>query len=175
MRRVVTGQTSDGKSVFVSDSEVEPITVSGIPDAGFFRMWGADEIITLPTDGRTPPRQEMYFPPAGGFRFGFVMLPPETVTPASALNLEQVMAEMQAKLPGALEHMEPDHPGMHTTDSIDFDVVLSGELWLELDDGAEVHLKAGDCVIMNGARHAWHNRSSQPCTLMSALVGAKRV
>jgi hypothetical protein len=173
MRRVVTGQTSDGKSVFVSDSEVPPITVSGMPSAGFFRVWGADQAVTLPTDG-TPPAQVKYFPPAGGFRFGFVTLPPETVTPPSDINFEQMMAEMQEKLPGAFEHMEADHPGMHTTDTVDFDVVMSGEVWLELDDGAVVHLKAGDCVVMNGARHAWRNRSAQPCTLMSVLVGAKR-
>jgi quercetin dioxygenase-like cupin family protein len=63
---------------------------------------------------------------------------------------------------------------MHTTDTVDFDVVMSGEIWLELDDGAEVHLKAGDCVVMNGARHPWHNRASQPCMVMTVLVGARR-
>lgn len=173
MRRVITGQTRDGKSVFVSDSEVEPITVSGMPDAGFFRMWGADEAITLPTDG-APPAQRTFFPPAGGFRCIFVTMPPGTATLASDMTPEQMMAEMQEKLPGLVQYMEADHPGMHTTNSIDFDVVMSGELWLELDDGAEVHLKAGDCVVMNGTRHAWHNRTSQPSTLMSVLVGAKR-
>jgi quercetin dioxygenase-like cupin family protein len=70
--------------------------------------------------------------------------------------------------------MEPDHPGMHTTDTVDFDVVVSGEVYLELDDGAEVLLKAGDCVIQNGTRHAWRNRSSQPCVNAVAFVSAQR-
>jgi len=70
--------------------------------------------------------------------------------------------------------LEPDHPGMHTTDTVDYDVVLSGEVWLELDDGAEVHLKPGDCVVQNGTRHAWHNKTDQPCTLAVVLVGARR-
>jgi quercetin dioxygenase-like cupin family protein len=52
--------------------------------------------------------------------------------------------------------------------------VLSGEVWLELDDGAEVHLQPGDCVIQNGTRHAWRNRSQQPCVIAVALVGAVR-
>ena len=54
--------------------------------------------------------------------------------------------------------LELDHPGMHTTDTVDFDVNVSGEVYLELDDGDEVLLKAGDCVIQNGT--SWHNRSS---------------
>ena len=73
-----------------------------------------------------------------------------------------------------MEVLEPDHPGMHTTDTVDFDVIVSGEVYLELDDGAEVLLKAGDCVIQNGTRHAWHNRSSEKCVISVAIVGAAR-
>ena len=63
---------------------------------------------------------------------------------------------------------------MHTTDTVDFDVIVSGEAYLELDDGAEVLLKAGDCVIQNGTRHAWRNRSSEKCVIAVTLVGADR-
>jgi quercetin dioxygenase-like cupin family protein len=73
------------------------------------------------------------------------------------------------------EVIEPMNPGMHTTDTVDFDVILSGEVYLELDNGAEVLLKAGDCVVQNGTRHAWHNRSSQNCVVAVAIVGAVRV
>jgi hypothetical protein len=59
-----------------------------------------------------------------------------------------------------MELLEPAHPGMHISDTVDLDVIVSGEVYVELDDGAEVRLKAGDCVIQNGTRHAWHNRSS---------------
>jgi mannose-6-phosphate isomerase-like protein (cupin superfamily) len=81
---------------------------------------------------------------------------------------------VRQKLPGMLDVLEPDHPGMHTTDSVDFDVVVFGEVVMELDDGAEVVLKAGDCVIQNGTRHAWHNRSSDVCVIAFSLVGAER-
>ncbi len=73
-----------------------------------------------------------------------------------------------------IDVLELDHPGMHTTDTVDFDVVVFGEVYLELDDGAEVLLKAGDCVIQNGTRHAWHNRSSHECVIAFSLVGAER-
>jgi quercetin dioxygenase-like cupin family protein len=63
---------------------------------------------------------------------------------------------------------------MHTTDTIDFEYVVSGECYLELDDGAEVHLRAGDTVVQNGTRHRWANRSSEPCTLVVCIVGAAR-
>lgn len=72
------------------------------------------------------------------------------------------------------EVMEPDHPGMHPTDTVDFDLVVSGEVWLELDDGQEVHLRAGDCVVQNGTRHAWHNRASERAVVFVALLGAAR-
>ena len=64
---------------------------------------------------------------------------------------------------------------MHTTDTVDFDVIVSGEVYLELDDAAEVLLKKGDCVVQNGTRHAWRNRSRQPCVIAVTLVGAERL
>src|SRR4029077_2078302 len=82
--------------------------------------------------------------------------------------------ELRQKLPGVAESSERDHPGMHTTDTVDFDVVISGEVVMELDDGAEVLLKAGDCVVQNGTRHAWYNRSSKNCVISVALIGAER-
>jgi quercetin dioxygenase-like cupin family protein len=63
---------------------------------------------------------------------------------------------------------------MHTTDTIDFEYVVSGEVWLELDDGVEVKLSAGDTLVQNGTRHAWRNKSAEPCALVVFLVGAHR-
>lgn len=63
---------------------------------------------------------------------------------------------------------------MHRTDTIDFNLIVSGEVWLELDDGVEVQLKAGDCVVQNGARHRWRNPSSEPCIMAVAQIGAAR-
>jgi hypothetical protein len=59
-----------------------------------------------------------------------------------------------------------------TTDTIDFEVVLYGEVWLELDDGVEVHLRAGDTVVQNGTRHAWRNHGDTTARLAVFIVGA---
>jgi len=136
-------------------------------------------MVALPCDGAPPP-QPNFFPPRNGFRFGMFTLPPAISTSAKRTSSRQapptpaMLEEMKQKLPGALEVLEADHPGMHTTDTVDFDIVVFGEVVMELDDGAEVVLKAGDCVIQNGTRHAWHNRSSERCVIAFSLVGAER-
>jgi mannose-6-phosphate isomerase-like protein (cupin superfamily) len=173
VRRVVTGQDATGKSVFVSDEPVEPVTLSQIVGPEFHRVWGSDDTPRLPTDG-TPPAQPTYFPPAPGYRVGFFTLPPADAPVPDDIDVDGLFAEMAEKLPGMAEVMEPEHPGMHTTDTVDLDLVISGEVFLELDDGAEVRLGPGDCVIQNGTRHAWHNRSSEPAVLFVALLGAVR-
>jgi quercetin dioxygenase-like cupin family protein len=63
---------------------------------------------------------------------------------------------------------------MHTTNTVDMEIVLSGEIVLELDNGAETTLHAGDVNIQNGTRHRWHNRSTQPAILAVAMIGATR-
>lgn len=173
VRRVVTGQTAQGKSVFVSDQEVNPTTVSVLPGAEFFRLWGSDEVAKLPTNGAAPSAPR-YFPPAAGFRFVVFTVGPDRVTMPDDLDMRAAIAEIGEKLPGVVEVLEVDNPGMHTTDTVDCGLVLSGEVWLELDDGAEVHLRAGDCVIQNGTRHAWRNKSSLPCVVVGAIMGAER-
>jgi quercetin dioxygenase-like cupin family protein len=98
-----------------------------------------------------------------------------SVTPQVPSDMEGALAEIDAKLPGMLSHVEPDSGGIHTTDTVDFDYILSGDVWMELDDGVEVHLSAGDTVIQNGTRHAWRNKGSEPCRMLCALIGAHRV
>ena len=171
IRRVVTGHDERGKSVFASDEEVEPITVAMMPGFSLHWLWGADEPPKLPDAGQQPP-STTWFPPLGGFRFGFFTLPPAGTEPPTGIDPEVGAAELEAKLPGLQGHMEPDEPGMHTSATVDFEVVMSGEVVLELDDGAERVLRPGDTVVQNGTRHRWHNRGSEPATLAVILLGA---
>jgi quercetin dioxygenase-like cupin family protein len=69
---------------------------------------------------------------------------------------------------------EPDNPGMHTTDSVDYGICLEGEMHLELDNGQEIRLTPGACVVQQGTRHAWHNRSDKPALMCYVLIGADR-
>ena len=176
MRRVATGHDQQGKAVFASDETVEPLTLALSPGAEYYRLWGGNEAPSFPDDGSAPPANP-FFPPLGGYRFLIFVVPPghrQTVDsePLSPEALAAGVGEMDASLPGMRDHMEPDAPGMHTTASVDFEIILEGEIWLELDDGAEVHLRPGDAVVQNGTRHAWRNRGDAPARLVAFLVGA---
>jgi quercetin dioxygenase-like cupin family protein len=172
-RRVVTGHTPDGKAIVATDTHVDPVTVALLPGMEFHRLWGADSAPTFPDDG-SPYSSVAYFPPVGGFRFGLFTVPPDSVMAATPVDMEAALQEAEEKLPGAVAYLEPDHSGMHTTNTIDFEYVVSGEVWLELDDGVEVHLCAGDTVVQSGTRHAWRNKSSAPCQMVVVLIGAHR-
>ena len=73
--------------------------------------------------------------------------------------------------PGLVELFEPDAPGMHTTPTIDYGIVLEGEIWLELDDGETVRLKTHDVIVQNATRHAWRNKSATPTKMAFVLIG----
>lgn len=171
IRRVVTGHDAAGKAVFASDEEVEPVTSDLVPGMEFHRLWGADQARQFPDDG-SPPSADQYFPPVGGFRFGFFTVPPDSVAMVDDLDFEAAFGEIEAKLPGLMAHMEPDAPGMHTTATIDYEYVVSGRVVLELDDGVTKELGPGDTVVQNGTRHAWRNPFDEPCVLVVVLIGA---
>jgi hypothetical protein len=172
VRRVVTGRDANGKSVFASDDVVAPVTLTMVSGTEWHRIWGSDGPPVLPTDG-TPPDQPAYFPPAGGHRFGLFTLAPEPTPVPEDFDMAATLAEADEKLPGMYASNEVDNPGMHTTDTVDFELIISGEVWLELDDGEEKLLRPGDTLIQNGTRHAWHNRSDSPCVILVVLLGAE--
>jgi hypothetical protein len=173
-RCVVTGQQPDGKSVIVSDGVREAPEVALLPPGSeFLRLWGADSTPVLPSDGSVP-EQPTFFPPAGGYRFVFFSLAPHGSQSGPVEDFDAALAQLESTLPDMARWMEADNPGMHTTDTVDIDIVLSGEVWLEVDDGTEVQLHEGDVVIQNGTRHAWHNRTDQPVRMFAALIGATR-
>ena len=62
---------------------------------------------------------------------------------------------------------------LHATDAADNIVILSGEVWLIMEDGTEVHLQAGDCVVQHGTSHGWHNRGSENCWLIAVVMGVE--
>lgn len=172
IRRVVTGHDTKGKAVFVSDETVAPVTLALLPGSEFHRLWGHDSTVSFPDDGSTP-NAERYFPPVRGTRFGFFNIPPDGGAGAPPdLDIGAALAEFDQKLPGMSEYLDVDDPGMHTTATVDYGVVMSGEATLELDDGAKVTLRAGDTYVQNGTRHRWSNVGDVPAVIAIMLVGA---
>jgi mannose-6-phosphate isomerase-like protein (cupin superfamily) len=172
VRRVVTGHR-DGRAVVVADGDVEPITLSMIPGVEFFEVWSEKGPRFVPQEGPFPdvPR---FFPDSDEVVFRFVTIPAGASEAGEAADRDADLQEAIARVPRLVDHLEPENPGMHTTDSVDFGIVVSGEVHLELDNGAEVLLAPGSCVVQNGTRHAWRNRSSEPALIAFVLLGATR-
>jgi mannose-6-phosphate isomerase-like protein (cupin superfamily) len=172
VRRVVTGHDADGKAVFVADGDESPVTLSLIPGMEFHRLWGSDTTVSFPDDGSRPEAVK-YFPPVGGFRFGLFTIPPDDGAGVPEdLDIVAALAEFEERLPGMAEYLEPDNPGMHTTATVDYGVVVSGDPIMELDDGATVTLHPGDTYIQNGTRHRWSNAGEVPAVIAVTLIGA---
>ena len=158
VREVVTGHDAKGRAVIARDEQIDGVPIPGLGELAF--LWSADEPATYPNAGENPAAPAP-FPPVGGIRFLIATYSPES---------DVVAPE---PLPGM--HVEDgDEPGMHRTDSTDFGVLISGNLALELDDGAEVLLSPGDVLVENGTRHRWRVVGDVPATLVSFIIGAHR-
>ena len=173
IRRVATGHDASGRSVVASDVHIDAIGVKLLPGCEFHNLWASDEKPQIAIDGAPPPAPG-YFPSGEGLRFLMFTIPPKSEQTRAPIDYPSAIAQANEKLPGFLERMERNAPGMHTTDTIDFDYVIEGEVTLELDDGKEVLLRAGDTVVQNGTRHRWRNESSRPVRVLACLIGARR-
>ncbi|MGV0837920.1 cupin domain-containing protein [Mycolicibacterium thermoresistibile] len=172
IRRVVMGGNDTEKPSVLSDSTVEPVTASLLPGVRIFRVWEQDRPTLPVTDASAGDPDSTFFPSPGGVRFGFLSVPPGIdYIPAPDADLQAAAVEMEAKLPGAAATFSTERPGDHTTETVDYLVVLSGSGILRAP-GVEVRVTAGDCLIQNGTAHAWFNDGDEPFVLAFALVGA---
>lgn len=174
-RRVVTG-IRDGKAVFVSDAAVPNAHVHlATPGLVSAVAWATAPVPTLPQDGsEAAPPGIRITPDPGQTRLLIVSFPPDAVMADPRFDPAAAGAEYAQHLPGLAELFEHEHPGMHTTDTVDYDIVLDGEIWLELDDGAQTRMRTGDIAIQCGTRHAWRNKSERTATMAFVLIGANR-
>ncbi|RMH39986.1 MAG: cupin domain-containing protein [Alphaproteobacteria bacterium] len=169
-RRVVTGHDETGKAVVVSDKEAFHILQSpkrpGVTLTNFWISDGTPAEYDGPTETCEGPF--VLHPPPNGAVFRCVEFAPEDPEVLAKLDGKSAFADM-----GAAENIVENarHPFMHRTDSVDFAVILSGEIMMLLDDPADdVHLKAGDVVIQRGTNHAWSNPFSEPCVIAFVLI-----
>jgi mannose-6-phosphate isomerase-like protein (cupin superfamily) len=148
-----------------------------LPDLEFTEIWATDGPVDLSTPGDDiTPSLSSLVPPAGGTRFRIVTLPPDRELARVLSNPQDawdMLAEFREGAPGIADSGELHDPAMHVTPTLDYGVVLSGEVLLELDSGESTLMKAGDCVVQQGAKHAWRNRSESPCVIAFVMVGPR--
>ncbi len=155
-RRIITGH-KNGKSKIIQDSPVDNVS-EHIPGLIISDVWATD---TMPVDIEKDVSIEntlLPITPTNGSYFRYVHIPPDSVV-MNHFNIE-------AK-PGF------PHPLMHTTDTLDYIIIISGEIYLILDD-EETLLKPGDIVIQRATNHAWSNRTNNPCIQLAILLDAKK-
>ncbi len=175
-RRVVTAKNVSGKSVVVSDGpSPREMALKHTPGFVSAPIWMSAGTPSLPAAGNDPmstPGSSL-LPSPGGSTFMIITFPPDSVMMSPDFDPAKAGPEHRSAAPGIAETFEMENPGMHTTPTVDYAVVLDGEVWLELDDGETVHLKQRDTVVQQGARHGWRNKTSKPATLAFVLLGAR--
>ena len=178
-RRALTGRDEAGKSVLKSfDVTPTVVDIDSNPGLTFYELYmteGVPQLTGLEPDPML--KGTTAFPGPGGTMFRLISYPPkrpEGWKPPAGVTFESALKELSEKVPGMGEHFERDAPGMHTSDTIDYGIVVRGEITLELDDGQKVHLRQGDCVVQNGTRHRWRNPLPEACLMAFISIGGKR-
>jgi quercetin dioxygenase-like cupin family protein len=175
-RRVVTGHDAEGNSVVISDAPPERIQkIGGATGPTFFEVWNTRETPAVidRRSGEPPETGLVLAPPKGGTRIRVLEIPPETEAThrIDATTARAHFAEVSAE--GASTFKSgARHPFMHRTETVDYGIVLEGELVLVLDEG-ETTIRAGDIVIQRGTNHAWANRSGKSCRIAFILIDGR--
>ena len=171
-RRVVTGHDENGVATVISDTQASCILQRpNRPGVTLTNLWQNEQspaVMERPDDPVDGPL--ILHPPKNGSVFRIVQFDPEDPEVLSKLDGKAAFAEMGA---GANVVEGARHPFMHRTDSLDYTVILSGEIYMMMDD-EEFLLKTGDTVIQQGTNHAWSNRGTKPCLIAFILVDAEK-
>jgi len=172
IRRVVTGKDGTGKAIVVTDGA--PSRVRARKELGVTNtlLWVTDSTpANLCEQGDAGNWEIGVVPPPSGTIFRIIEFGPQKDVQADYQTRRQVFERMGLAPEGASRE-NPRDPGMHRTRTVDYVVILSGEIDMLLDE-SEVHLNAGDVVIQRGTNHAWVNRGNQPCKVAFVLIDAK--
>lgn len=173
VRRVVTGHDGNGKAIVISDGPA-PFVITNPQRPGYVStdIWRTDAtpatIVARPEEPTLGPRRQLPAKNGTVLRVNRVM--PETdeirnMSPEQSKKLFAALGNEQASTFGKTGR----HPLMHRTQTIDYVVILAGEIYCVLDD-SEVLLKTGDMLIQCGTNHAWSNRSNAPCDILFVLI-----
>jgi hypothetical protein len=171
VRRVVTGQNAAGKSIFIMDGPAPTVMSRGTASTTVTELW---ETLAMPASNAgsdDPTLHDYRLPPLkNGTVLRIIEYPPDKIRIAA---LRQPDTTHDAKREGYVRDLgNTRHPGFHKTDTIDYAIVLAGEIWALMDEG-EVLLKAGDVLIQRGTSHAWSVRTDEPATVAFVLIDAE--
>jgi mannose-6-phosphate isomerase-like protein (cupin superfamily) len=173
---VVTGHDADGKAIIQSNGPPARVKVVGTAGPTFYEVWST-RATPAPIDrnsGEPYEAQITLAPPPGGTRIRVLDIPPETseMQQIDAAAAREHFAEIGAAAASTHGTAATRHPFMHRTETVDYGIVLEGEITLLVDEG-EATVRAGDIVIQRGTNHGWANRSGKNCRIAFILIDGK--
>ena len=168
-RRVVTGHDASGRAVVLSDGAAPNAKLRKATGLTSTLLWVTDASPADNSGSADSAEREMgVAPPPRGSIFRMVDFPP--AADVGTVDNAAMLKEMGIAGGGR----DPRHATMHRTRSIDYAVVISGEIDMLLDD-SEVHLEAGDVLVQRGTNHAWVNRGKDNCRIAFVLIDAEEL
>jgi mannose-6-phosphate isomerase-like protein (cupin superfamily) len=173
IRRIVTGHDAGGKAVVVSDGPSPHLRASPTrPGVTYTNVWTIDRSPAPINGALDPVTTAMNLePPAHGNNLRIVEFEPEAkhLSAATAEGARAAFAAMGGAGHALTRQANARHPWMHKTKTVDYGIVLSGEIHLVLDD-SEVLMRTGDICVQRGTNHAWSNRSNANCIMAFILI-----
>ena len=170
IRRVVTGHDKDGRSMFIADGKAPNILeMKSMPGVALTDLWRTKTAPASNSGNSDAAAGKIKLePPENGTIFRIVEFPPDTAWRKTA-DAKAAFASIGAAA-------APDHESgdamMHATATVDYIVVLKGEIYAVMEKGATL-LRAGDVLVQRGTNHSWSVRGNEPCIVAAVLVDAK--
>jgi hypothetical protein len=176
VRRIVTGHDDRGRSIIVSDGPAPNYNApASMPELVARVVWMTSST-PASNAGNEDAAPAGVKPPIGPAPGGTILRIADFPPDSSYDGVD--IAEMFREIGGADAHDagraggDPRHFWFHKTDTLDYAIVLEGEIWALLDEG-ECRLRQGDVLIQRGTNHAWSNRSDRPCRIAFVLIDAR--
>ena len=171
MRRIITGHDENGRSIISIDGP--PARSIGEDVGGLFEIWNTDGNDIISSDSSDRADEDIILSPSkGGTKFRYFQINP---MPEGISNemMQEIAADAFEKI-GASHHRidTSKNPAMHKTETIDYIILLKGDVTLILDE-EEVDLKPFDVVVQRGTNHAWTNNGNEPALLIAILVDSE--
>ena len=168
MRRIVTGHNGNGKSIVAIDGP--PARSIGEDVGGLFELWNTDGNEVISTDVIDRADDEIILsPPVGGTKFRYFQINPLPEGVPEDM-LQEIAADAFEKVGAAHHRVDTSkHPAMHKTETVDYIILLKGDVTLILDE-EEIDIKPFDVVGQRGTNHAWVNNGTEPALLIAVLI-----